>query len=352
MQSSVPPQANAPVPDPPFVSNDLDAPCLSDQDQQHIANWQADMEYCPRCRTRWLNQRMQNGICHSCHYRDVIPRGRATRNQRQEEGEPYFWSRDNNLDPGDIPLELPELTQVEEMLISRVHVHVQVVAYRGQQYKYKGHVVNFLKDVGQVYRQLPLLPRELDVIVLRPRNQTAQPHMIRQFRGQFRVRQGHIRQWLEFLRANHPGYREIVIDEEHLNHLPQDGDVTDQLITELIDLVEIEEFLQDDIDEVLGDPNLWEAAAVPNFIAQERDLTYLLSELEMPHIRSTPLNEFNRSQALLSLAFPTLFPTGEGDFIEPRQRSVTYSDYIERLMKFHDGRFARHPRFPYVALTP
>ncbi|SCV61241.1 unnamed protein product [Fusarium fujikuroi] len=331
MQSSVPPQANAPVPDPPFVSNDLDAPCLSDQDQQHIANWQADMEYCPRCRTRWFNQRMQNGICHSC--------------------EPYFWSRDNNLDPGGIPLELLELTQVEEMLISQVHVHVQVMAYRGQQYKYKGHVVNFLKDVGQVYRQLPLLPRELDVIVLRPRNQTAQPHMIRQFRGQFRVRQGHIRQWLEFLRANHPGYREIVIDEEHL--------------------IEIEEFLQDDIDEVLGDPNLWEAAAVPNFIAQERDLTYLRTrlrgghqttdlplesapghepQLEMPHIRSTPLNEFNRSQALLSLAFPTLYPTGQGDFIEPRQRSVTYSDYIERLMKFHDGRFARHPRFLLIII--
>ncbi|KAG4268366.1 hypothetical protein FPRO04_12472 [Fusarium proliferatum] len=327
MQSSVPPQANAPVPDPPFVSNDLDAPCLSDQDQQHIANWQADMD---------------------------------------KEGEPYFWSRDNNLDPGDIPLELPELTQVEEMLICRVHVHVQVMAYRGQQYKYKGHVVNFLKDVGQVYRQLPLLPRELDVIVLRPRNQSAQPHMIRQFRGQFRVRQGHIRQWLEFLRANHPGYREIVINEEHLSQLPQDGDVTDQLITELIDPVEIEEFLQDDIDEVSGDLNLWDAAAVPNFIAQERDLTYLRTrlqgghqttdlplesapghepQLEMPHIRSTPLNEFNRSQALLSLAFPTLFPTGEGDFVEPRQRSVTYSDYIERLMKFHDGRFARHPRF-------
>ncbi|KAF5578398.1 ATP-dependent DNA helicase PIF1 [Fusarium pseudoanthophilum] len=377
IQPSVSPHINAPVPDPPFVNDDLGAPCLSDQDQQLIANWQADMdhhtmEYCPRCRTRWFNQRMQNGICHSCHHRDVIPRGHASRNQRHEEGEPYFWSRDNNLDPGEIPVDLPELTQVEEMLISRVHVHVQVMTYRGQQYKYKGHVVNFLKDVGQVYRQLPLLPRELDIIVLRPRNQTAQAHMIRQFRGQFRVRQGHIRQWLEFLRANHPGYREIVIDEEHLSQLPEDGDVSDQLITELIDPVEIEEFLQDDMDEASGDPNLWEAAAVPNFIAQERDLTYLRTrlqggrqtddfpveaapghepQLEMPHIRNTPLNEFNRSQALLSLAFPTLYPTGEGDFVEPRQRSVTYSDYIERLMKFHDGRFAKHPRFPYVAFN-
>ncbi|CVL09016.1 uncharacterized protein FMAN_14288 [Fusarium mangiferae] len=69
----------------------------------------------------------------------------------------------------------------------------------------------------------------------------------------------------------------------------------------------------------------------------------------MPNMHSTSLNEFNRSQALLSLAFPALFPTGQGDFVEPRQRGIKYGDYIERLMKFHDGRFPRRPRFPYVA---
>ncbi|KAF5711868.1 ATP-dependent DNA helicase PIF1 [Fusarium mundagurra] len=369
-------QPEAFPPDPPLVDGELASPCLSDRDQQLISDWQSDldsqtMEHCPRCRVRWFGINIRNGICRSCRYRDTVPSGRGTRNQRRE-GEPYFWTHENNLDPGDIPEHLPELTQVEEMLISRVHVHVQVMTYRGQQYKYKGHVINFLKDIGQVYRQLLLLPQHLDVIILRPQNQTAQPHMIRQFRGQFRVRQAHIRQWLEFLRANHPGYRDIVVDEEHLSQLPVDGDVTDQLITELIDPAEIEEFIQDDLEDIPGDLNHWETAAVPNFIAQERDLTYLRSrlqgqqpepdvplqpapchepQLEMPNIRSTPLNEFNRSQALLSLAFPTLFPTGQGDFVEPRQRGIQYGDYIERLMKFHDGRFARHPRFPYVAFN-
>jgi hypothetical protein len=62
------------------------------------------------------------------------------------------------------------LTQVEEQLIARVHVHVDVCLFRGQQYKYKGHVINFLRDVGRIYNQLPLLPKDLDIIILRPAN--------------------------------------------------------------------------------------------------------------------------------------------------------------------------------------
>jgi hypothetical protein len=71
----------------------------------------------------------------------------------------------------------------------------------------------------------------------------------------------------------------------------------------------------------------------------------------MPAIRLTLISEFNRSQALLSLAFPTLYPQGEADFIAPRQRSITYDRYIEHAWKYHDGRFARHPRFRYVVFN-
>ena len=42
----------------------------------------------------------------------------------------------------------------------------------------------------------------------------------------------------------------------------------------------------------------------------------------VPEIRSTPLSEFNRSQALLSLAFPSLYPEGKAEFVLPRQRSI------------------------------
>jgi uncharacterized protein DUF6570 len=57
------------------------------------------------------------------------------------------------MDPRDMP-DLPVFTQFEEMLIARVEVR-QV---RGQQYKYSGHVVNFLRNTGKIYDKLPLLP--------------------------------------------------------------------------------------------------------------------------------------------------------------------------------------------------
>lgn len=71
----------------------------------------------------------------------------------------------------------------------------------------------------------------------------------------------------------------------------------------------------------------------------------------MPSIRHTPLNEFNRSQCLLSLACPSIFPQGMADFAYPREREISYQDYLEHAMKWEDGRFARHHTFRYIALN-
>lgn len=73
--------------------------------------------------------------------------------------------------------------------------------------------------------------------------------------------------------------------------------------------------------------------------------------LTMPSFRPTPLSEFNKNQLLLSLTFPTLFPSGEAEFLTPRIRSVNYAPYIEYLIKYKDGWFARHPRFRYIAFN-
>ncbi|KAH7108653.1 hypothetical protein EDB81DRAFT_609901, partial [Dactylonectria macrodidyma] len=70
----------------------------------------------------------------------------------------FVFSAENHLDFGLIPAFLPQLTIVEEMLIAPVHVFVNVMQVRGQQYKYRGHIVHFLRDVGKVYRQLPFYP--------------------------------------------------------------------------------------------------------------------------------------------------------------------------------------------------
>jgi len=123
---------------------------------------------------------------------------------------------------------------VEEMLIARVHVAVNVLQVRGQQYKYRGHVVQFLRDVGKVYKTLPLIPPNLDIILLRPSSSERNSNHDAQFRKRFRVRRRHIEIWLEFLRLHHPGYRDFVWDRAALDQLPMDGDVLDQVNIEEI----------------------------------------------------------------------------------------------------------------------
>ncbi|KJZ69378.1 hypothetical protein HIM_11239 [Hirsutella minnesotensis 3608] len=350
------------LPDPDWMGDLAHCP-LCDRDKELLENFWTElendrMEHCTRCQETWFDMGLKNGICKRCIARD----------KNKKEDEPWFFSAQNQLDFGSIPAFLPQLTKVEEMLIAPVHVFVNVMQVRGQQYKYRGHIVHFLRDVGKVYRQLPLLPPDLDVILLRPPNAREHAHLDRQFRRQFRVRRRCLQQWLDFLSHNHPGYRDITVCQKRMSVLPEDGDVLDQVAT-----VEVTDPLAADLGDVENDdiePDEVDQSAVPDLLPEDTEMEALHShvlgeerdkplaarqstqhQLELPDIRRTPINEFNQSQALLSLAFPTLFPLGQADFIEPRLRPIKYADYIQHALRWHDGRFARHPTFRFVVFN-
>ncbi|XP_044723702.1 ATP-dependent DNA helicase PIF1 [Hirsutella rhossiliensis] len=131
-----------------------------------------------------------------------------------------------------------------------------------------------------------------------------------------------------------------------------------------------------DFRAVEEDPSDADASAIPNLQVSDTELNALqsrfldgtpnperMTDLEyMPRSANSPpdaaafhsqnpIDEFNRSQPLLTLAFPTLYPDGKADFVEPRLRSITYQDYLGHAMRWHDGRFARHKTWPFVALN-
>ena len=98
------------------------------------------------------------------------------------------------------------------------------------------YIINFLRDVGKVYRKLrklPLLPQDLEIVLLRPAGSSTNPKIQRQFSRDFRVRREAVRVWLEFwleyLRTNHPGYRDIEVDNAVLSQLPDDGTVIESI---------------------------------------------------------------------------------------------------------------------------
>ena len=66
-----------------------------------------------------------------------------------------------------------------------------------------------------------------------------------------------------------------------------------------------------------------------------------------PTIGHKAVNEFT-TEGYMSSAFPTLFPTGQADFLAPRQRSVTIGNFFKNLLLHYDQRCAKHPRFRYV----
>ena len=60
---------------------------------------------------------------------------------------PPLFSKSNGLNLGPIPSFLPILTTVEELLIARVYIYLQVVHIHSQQYRYTGHVYYFSQNI-------------------------------------------------------------------------------------------------------------------------------------------------------------------------------------------------------------
>ncbi|KAJ5844432.1 hypothetical protein EN45_087750 [Penicillium chrysogenum] len=119
------------------------------------------------------------------------------------------------------------------MLISLVHTIIEVRQVRGQQHFYRCHVAHFLMNIPKVYDRLPLLPTELDLVVLRPADTADRPQLRRQFNRDFTVRRAAVTQWLQFLTTHHPGYRHLTIDPARPSQLPLHRDVSDLIPSQI-----------------------------------------------------------------------------------------------------------------------
>jgi len=317
-----------------------------------------EMETCIRCKEQWFSMDLKDNVCHRCFNQD---KGNKT---------PFLMSAGNEMDPGDIPAYLPELTQIEEMIIARSHVQMMVYRYRGHQYHYSGHCVSFMQNNVKTVDMLPNLPSELDVVVLRPSNQVeGDPRFQRQFRTDFQVRKKRIITWLRYLKDHHPDYRYITISPDRINALPVDGDVS-MSFTAIVDQEPQDQPVQphdpvlpqDQPDQPVPEfppPNA--QSMVPNLNINTTEVDLILNEisgrnslppgLPAPSIRQTPIDEASGKDRIFAMAFPTLYPTGQADFNAPRQRKVDLIDYAQHLMCFKDGRFGQHPRWRFLVFN-
>ena len=218
------------------------------------------------------------------------------------------------------------------------------------QYGYTGHVINLPQDVVSFAHSLPRLPSELDVLVVR--KDSEQSHR------DFRVRRTVVHEALTWLLENNRYYRAnaVHLNEEALQQLPQDGNLTDIQSLHLGDTVsEQPEPPEDQYGAHLSTsfvPNATQQRTEQETVQQSlQDLQSGSSHTLMwPTIGGAPINEFT-TEGYFSMAFPTLFPTGAADFLGQRCNQVTIGNYFTHLLKYEDGRFARHPRFRFFALN-
>jgi ATP-dependent DNA helicase PIF1 len=72
--------------------------------------------------------------------------------------------------------------------------------------------------------------------------------------------------------------------------------------------------------------------------------------INWPTMDSSPINEY-KVEGLFDMAFPTLFPKGEANWLQLRMRNVHLHEYVKHLLRYCDNRFGRHPLFRYFLLN-
>src|SRR6202453_5279145 len=158
------------------------------------------MESCSLCHEEWFDLEVKNGACKNCRK------------------SPKFQPS-NNMYPGNRASHLPELTQMEEMLISPVHALVQLWQIHGGQTKYTGHTCNFPHENVIFHAKVPLLPEECDIIIMH--HTGVEPVTDEVIYQDFRVHRNAIQLWQEYLVQIHPTFRshQVAIDYPQLDQL-------------------------------------------------------------------------------------------------------------------------------------
>ena len=75
------------------------------------------------------------------------------------------------MDLGPQPLQLSNLTQIEEMLIACTNPILQVTHETRGQFKYKGHTISFPQEVREIAQILPHRIKYLPIIIVHNKDQ-------------------------------------------------------------------------------------------------------------------------------------------------------------------------------------
>ncbi|KAI3899769.1 hypothetical protein MKW92_052622 [Papaver armeniacum] len=244
--------------------------------------------------------------------------------------------------PGDVPEELSRLTDLEKILIARIHPVMSVYRVKGQQYKYGGNVINFVQDVNVIAKVLPCKPKDLSAILVVKRIGNV-------LTKEFIVRREYVRQALKWLQEKNKYYKDIEISEENIDALPEEGILADLPVIDGGIGQQVNDGssgVNSKDDGSAGPPELQDqGVCIDEFETvgtigvtvqpdQERHIRRVLendgidkTNVDLPFTGEV-ISEFT-TEGYISMAFPALFPTVLLRFGEGRVRKVHERLYFE-----------------------
>jgi hypothetical protein len=79
--------------------------------------------------------------------------------------------------------------------------------------------------------------------------------------------------------------------------------------------------------------------------------TKSMPSLPWPYVSPDPVNEYDTTEKKFCNAFPWLFPGGVGDFNDYRERKISATDWVARMLQYEDGRLASDKMWCFFALN-
>ena len=300
-------------------------------------------------------------VCNECRLQFKLSKDGCCTRCLKDKSAIKMFSKENNMDPGDVPQELQGLTIVEQQLICRIAPAISLHLLKHGGIAANGHCVTFPQEVSEPGRIFPKLPKEIKVVKVVKKGKDDSSK-------EFRVRRFIIENALKCLKNTNPAYKDIIISQARLECLPIDGQLDG------IDTLEYDNddgHIHDDgpaLDQVdpgevegessssvlLPDPTVNIQQEVQNtvkeVISNATDVTVKrnIPTIPWPTRQSQPISEFT-TNFFFTLAFPCLFPYAAGDFRINRPRTCeSMSDWADHLLWYKDGRFAHHPIFKFI----
>ena len=294
----------------------------------------------------------------------------------------------NDMFIGEIPEELKDLTIVEEAMIARRRakcciLHLKETIDEGgysngsdsyghchadTQRGIRGHFIIFPSYPERITL---VLPRSVDdivrymCVVFVGSNRPTQ-EWLKEKAKPLSVRRERIKRALIWLRDNNDLYKDIKINYEALNSLPDE--FVPPVNVDVQEENELESFLSssyDPIQQVVPpkapqnlDKDIYSSVIVSDVDGKEVSSIEMASTalqhlkaggkfVQMPHgvIPSNDYQDYN----LFPLLYPTLYPYGKGGFNSPdRIQKVSPEVHARHLFNLHDDHFQTHYSFPFA----